>query len=102
MTFTLRCLILPAILALLPATAQAQLGLDLLLSQRNSGGLVSPSITNGGLQRQMRNGREGDPAQMLVVPEDTDHTSWTRVLKDWGQILYQMGLGVAALKAIRQ
>ena len=91
MTFILRCLNLPAILALLPATAQAPLGLDLLQSQRNSGRLSS--------------GFEGErllPGDTIVVPEDVDRTTWTRVLKDWGQTLYQMGLGVAALKVIRQ
>lgn len=91
MPFILRCLNLPAILALLPATAQTQLGLDLLQSQRNSGWLSS--------------GFEGErrlPGDTIVVPEDVDRTTWTRVLKDWGQILYQMGLGVAALKVIRQ
>ena len=92
MTFRLRCLTLLAIFALLPLTAQAQLGLDLLQQQRNQGslgsqqqgisqgqggalgqggsitpslpgggGLTSPSIMNGGLQRQLRGGRPGDP-----------------------------------------
>lgn len=38
----------------------------------------------------------------IVVPEDYDRTTWTKILKDYGQIFYQMGLGVAALKVIRQ
>jgi len=41
------------------------------------------------------------PGDTIVVPEQFDYTSWTRVLKDWGQILYQFGLGAAALKVIK-
>ena len=42
------------------------------------------------------------PGDTIVVPEEFDRTSWTRTLKDWSQILYQMGLGVAAIKVLRQ
>lgn len=42
------------------------------------------------------------PGDAIVVPEDFDRTTWTKTLKDWGQILYQFGLGAAALKVIRQ
>ena len=41
------------------------------------------------------------PGDAIVVPEDFTRTSWTRDLKDWTQILYQFGLGAAALKVIR-
>lgn len=42
------------------------------------------------------------PGDTIVVPEDFERTSWTKVLKDYGQILYQFGLGAAAIKVLRQ
>ena len=42
------------------------------------------------------------PGDTIVVPEDFERTTWTKTLKDYGQILYQFGLGAAALKVIRQ
>jgi protein involved in polysaccharide export with SLBB domain len=41
------------------------------------------------------------PGDTIVVPEDFERTTWTKVLKDYGQILYQFGLGAAALKVIK-
>jgi len=45
------------------------------------------------------------PGDTVVVPEKLDHRSvWTQImvgLKDWTQILYQMGIGIAAWKTIR-
>jgi polysaccharide biosynthesis/export protein len=41
------------------------------------------------------------PGDSIVVPEDLTRTTWTKDLKDWTQILYQFGLGAAALKVIR-
>ncbi len=44
------------------------------------------------------------PGDAVVVPEKLDRkTAWTNFmvgLKDWTQILYQMGLGIAAWKTI--
>ena len=42
------------------------------------------------------------PGDTIVVPEDFERTTWTKDLKDWTQILYQFGLGVAAIKVLRQ
>ena len=42
------------------------------------------------------------PGDTIVVPEDFDRTTRTKTLKDWCQILYQFGLGAAALKVITQ
>jgi putative transcriptional regulator len=42
------------------------------------------------------------PGDAIVVPEDFDRTTFTRNLKDWTQILYQFGLGAAAIKILRQ
>jgi protein involved in polysaccharide export with SLBB domain len=41
------------------------------------------------------------PGDTIVVPEEYDRTTWTKTFKDWGQILYQFGLGAAAIKVIR-
>ena len=42
------------------------------------------------------------PGDTIVVPEDFERTTWTKVFKDWGQILYQFGLGAAAITVLRQ
>ena len=42
------------------------------------------------------------PGDTIVVPEDFERTTWTKDLKDWTQILYQFGLGVAAIKVLRE
>lgn len=62
-----------------------------VVSQRQSGWLLD----NFESERLM-------PGDTIVVPEDFDRTTWTKVLKDYGQIFYQMGLGVAALQVLRQ
>lgn len=41
------------------------------------------------------------PGDTIVVPEQTDKTSWVKDLKDWTQILYQFGLGAAAIKVLK-
>lgn len=46
------------------------------------------------------NGRELMPSDSIVVPEDFEPFSLIRELKDWSQIFYQFGLGVAALKVL--
>lgn len=40
------------------------------------------------------------PGDTVVVPEDFDKFSWTKELKDWAQIMYQLALGVSALKTL--
>ncbi len=40
------------------------------------------------------------PNDAVVVPEDYAPVSWVRELKDWSQIFYQFGLGVAALTVL--
>ncbi len=42
------------------------------------------------------------PGDAIIVPEDFERTTWMRVLKDWGQVLYQFGLGAAAIKVLGQ
>ncbi len=40
------------------------------------------------------------PGDSIVVPENNDKQSWFKGFKDWTQILYQLGLGAAALKVL--
>ena len=57
----------------------------------NQGGFFSSGLTGATLM----------PGDAIVVPEDLQRTTWMKDLKDWTQILYQFGLGAAALKVIR-
>ncbi|MEX2240755.1 MAG: SLBB domain-containing protein [Burkholderiales bacterium] len=41
------------------------------------------------------------PGDSIVVPEDLLRTTLTKDLKDWTQILFQFGLGAAAIQVIR-
>jgi polysaccharide export outer membrane protein len=41
------------------------------------------------------------PGDAVIVPEQFDKTSWTKELKDWTQILYQFGLGAAAIQTLK-
>lgn len=40
------------------------------------------------------------PGDALFVPENLDKTTLTQNLKDWSQIFYQFGLGIAGVKAL--
>jgi protein involved in polysaccharide export with SLBB domain len=40
------------------------------------------------------------PGDTIFVPEELDRFSWRKELKDWTSILYQFGLGAAALKSL--
>ncbi len=42
------------------------------------------------------------PGDSIVVPEELDKTSFMRNVKDIAQIFYQVGLGAAAIKVLRQ
>jgi protein involved in polysaccharide export with SLBB domain len=61
-----------------------------VISKRQSGWMMSSF-----------NGERLMPGDTVVVPEDFDRTTWMKALKDWSQILYQFGLGAAALKVIK-
>lgn len=41
------------------------------------------------------------PGDAVIVPEEYDRTSSMRVIKDWSQVFYQFGLGVASLKVLK-
>ncbi len=63
-----------------------------VMSSRQSGGFFSFAGRLDGAKLL--------PGDSVVVPEELDRTSWIRNLKDYSQILYQFGLGAAALKIL--
>ena len=40
-----------------------------------------------------------DPGDTIFVPEETDKSTWMQNAKDWTQILYQFGIGIAGIKS---
>ena len=58
----------------------------------SSRSLLSSSLANANVLR-------GDT---IIVPEDYERVPLMRTLKDWGQVLYQFGLGAAALRVLKQ
>lgn len=65
-------------------------------------GSVIGSSAGGGWFGNRVSGESVMPGDTIVVPEDLERTTFTRTLKDWTQILYQFGLGAAALKVLKQ
>ena len=62
-----------------------------VVSNRNSG-FFSGSLASASLM----------PGDSIVVPEDFDRGSFRRSLKDWTQIIYQLGLGAAAIHVLNK
>ncbi len=61
------------------------------------------TVTSGNRANWMETGvlgRAALPGDTIFVPEELDRFSWRRELKDWTSILYQFGLGAAALKSL--
>jgi protein involved in polysaccharide export with SLBB domain len=42
-----------------------------------------------------------EPGDTVFVPEELDKTSFTQMAKDWTQVLYQFGIGVAGITALK-
>ena len=40
-----------------------------------------------------------EPGDTIFVPEETDKATWMQNAKDWTQILYQFGIGIAGIKS---
>lgn len=45
---------------------------------------------------------KAEPGDTVFVPEETDKTTFIQSAKDWTQILYQFGIGIAAIKNAAQ
>ena len=43
-----------------------------------------------------------EPGDTLFVPEEMDKTTFIQAAKDWTQILYQFGIGLAGIKSAVQ
>ncbi|MEK8049898.1 SLBB domain-containing protein [Ideonella sp. DXS22W] len=40
-----------------------------------------------------------EPGDTIFVPEEMDKTTWMQAAKDWTQLLYQFGIGIAGIKS---
>lgn len=40
-----------------------------------------------------------EPGDTIFVPEEMDKATWLQITKDWTQVLYQFGLGIAGIAA---
>ncbi len=67
---------------------------------RANGSVVS--ARQAGLFSRSISGQRPMPGDAIIVPEDFERTTWMKDLRDWSQILYQFGLGAAALKVLKQ
>ena len=67
-------------------------------------GAVSSSLQESGIftrGNQLSNMR-ADPGDTIFVPEELNKTTWVQSAKDWTQILYQLGIGLAGMKSAVQ
>ena len=44
---------------------------------------------------------QAEAGDTVFVPEQINKTTWTQDLKEWTQIMYQFGLGAAAVKTLK-
>ena len=45
---------------------------------------------------------KAEPGDTIFVPEELDKTTFIQNAKDWTQLLYQFGIGLAGIKAATQ
>jgi protein involved in polysaccharide export with SLBB domain len=64
-------------------------------------GSVASRRQNGGWWARGEDvtGVVAEPGDTLFVPEETDKTTFVQAAKDWTQILYQLGIGLAGTKS---
>lgn len=68
---------------------------------RANGAVVSARQTRGWFGMGGIEDITAEPGDTIFVPEEIDKTTFIQAAKDWTQIFGQFGLGVAAIKAIR-
>jgi protein involved in polysaccharide export with SLBB domain len=66
---------------------------------RANGSVISSQQRSNWLGRGDFTGISAEPGDTLFVPEEQDKTTFTQAAKDWTQILYQFGLGIAGVVA---
>lgn len=69
---------------------------------RANGQVVSERQSAGGIWRRSSEFSQlvAEPGDTIFVPEETDKTTFVQAAKDWTQILYQFGLGIAGIVAV--
>ena len=83
------------IVALVEPTGKTKLranGSVISARQKSSGWLLG----GGSLE-----GTSAEPGDTIFVPEELNKTTFIQEAKDWTQILYQFGIGAAALKTFK-
>lgn len=67
-------------------------------------GSVSSSLQESGFVSHGNQiaGLHTEAGDTIFVPEDLNKTTWTQNAKDWTQILYQFGIGLAGIKSAVQ
>lgn len=70
---------------------------------RANGSVISARQKSGGwlLGGGSLEGTSAEPGDTIFVPEELNKTTFIQEAKDWTQILYQFGIGAAALKTIK-
>ncbi len=67
---------------------------------RANGGVVSSLDSNGWFtKRGSVVSLPAEPGDTIFVPEEIDKSTFVQNAKDWTQILYQMGIGIAGIKS---
>lgn len=64
-------------------------------------GTVSSSVQDAGFFRRGNQVAElrAEPGDTVFVPEEFNKSTWIQSAKDWTQILYQFGIGIAGIKS---
>lgn len=64
-------------------------------------GAVSSSLQEGGFFARGNQiaGLPVEPGDTIFVPEELNKVTWIQNAKDWTQILYQLGIGIAGIKS---
>ena len=73
---------------------------DSIFVIRANGSVVSESQSSGWFTSDKLSGTPALPGDTVFVPEEINRTTFIQNVKDWTQILFQLGLGVAAFKSL--
>lgn len=67
-------------------------------------GAVSSSLQESGFftRGNQLSSLRAEPGDTIFVPEELNKTTWVQNAKDWTQILYQLGIGLAGMKSAVQ
>ncbi len=70
---------------------------------RANGGVVS-NLQGSGLLRRgtLAEDAVAEPGDTVFVPEELNKSTWLQGLRDWTQVLYQLGVGAAGIKSAIQ